>query len=93
MAFIARTDRSVLGRWWWTVDRWTLVCLIVLAIFGLLLSLAASPPVAVRIELEPLHFVRRHAIFLPAALSLMIIVSLLVIGITGNLILRQENVY
>ena len=26
MAF-ARTDHSVLGRWWWTVDRWTLVAL------------------------------------------------------------------
>ena len=77
MAFIARTDRSVLGRWWWTVDRWTLASLILLATFGLLLSLAASPPVAERIGLDPLYFVRRHAIFLPAALAIMVVVSLL----------------
>jgi cell division protein FtsW len=76
MAFIARTDRSVLGRWWWTVDRWTLVCLILLTTFGLLLSLTASPPVAKHIGFEPLHFVRRHAAYLPAALAIMIIVSL-----------------
>ncbi len=76
MAFIARTDRSVLGRWWWTVDRWTLACLILLATFGLLLSLAASPPVAERIGLEPLYFVRRHASYVPVALVIMIVVSL-----------------
>lgn len=77
MAFIARTDRSVLGRWWWTVDRWTLVCLVLLATFGLLLSLTASPPVAERIGLEPLYFVRRHATYLPAAMAIMIVMSLL----------------
>ena len=28
---IARTDNSTLGRWWWTIDRWTLLALIVLS--------------------------------------------------------------
>ena len=27
MTSFARTDRSVLGRWWWTIDRWTLAAL------------------------------------------------------------------
>ena len=30
MAF-SRADTSVLGRWWWTVDRWTLAALLALA--------------------------------------------------------------
>ena len=74
---IARTDNSTLGRWWWTVDRWTLLALIVLAAIGVILVLAASPPVAERIGLEPLHFVRKHVSYLPIALILMVAVSLL----------------
>ena len=27
---ISRSDNSTLGRWWWTVDRWTLAALLVL---------------------------------------------------------------
>ena len=30
MITFARTDTSLLGRWWWTVDRWTLAALICL---------------------------------------------------------------
>lgn len=74
---IARTDNSILGRWWWTVDRWTLLALIALAAIGVVLAMAASPPVAERIGLDPLHFVRRQAAYLPMALLIMIAVSLL----------------
>ena len=24
MSGLSRTDNSMLGRWWWSVDRWTL---------------------------------------------------------------------
>ena len=27
MSAIARTDTSLVGRWWWTIDRWTLAAL------------------------------------------------------------------
>ena len=74
---IARTDNSTLGRWWWTVDRWTLLALMVLAIIGVVLAMAASPPVAQRIGLDSLHFVRRQAAYLPVALFVMVGVSLL----------------
>jgi cell division protein FtsW len=74
---IARTDNSTLGRWWWTVDRWTLLALVVLATIGVVLAMAASPPVAERIGLDPLHFVRRQATYLPVALLVMVGVSLL----------------
>ena len=49
MSSFARTDTSVLGRWWWTVDRWTLVALVVLMALGGVLILAASPAAADRI--------------------------------------------
>ena len=41
-----RVDQSPVARWWWTVDRWSLVALCVLIGFGVLMSLAASPAVA-----------------------------------------------
>ncbi|HLB79954.1 MAG TPA: cell division protein FtsW, partial [Dongiaceae bacterium] len=39
MTSFARTDTSVLGRWWWTVDRWTLAALAVLLSVGAVLTL------------------------------------------------------
>ncbi|MBM3598901.1 MAG: cell division protein FtsW [Alphaproteobacteria bacterium] len=76
MTAVARTDTSVLGRWWWTVDRWTLAALGMLIAFGAVMALAASPPVATRIGLDQFYFVRRHAMLLPVALGILIIVSL-----------------
>ena len=43
MTSFTRTDTSMLGRWWWTVDRWTLAAVAMLVGFGILLTLAASP--------------------------------------------------
>ncbi len=74
---IARNDTSVLGRWWWTVDRWTLAALLTLALLGLLMTLSASPSVAERIGADPMHFVRKQAILLIPAVLAMIAVSLM----------------
>ena len=52
MTSFTRTDISMLGRWWWTVDRWTLAAVAMLVGFGILLTLAASPSVAVRLDLD-----------------------------------------
>ena len=49
MSTLARTDNSILARWWWTVDRWNLAAVAVLATTGMVMALAASPPVAVRL--------------------------------------------
>jgi len=73
----ARTDHSLFGRWWWTVDRWTLVALSLLIGFGALLVTAASPSVAERIHLSTFYFVQHQAIMLVPTLVLMIGVSLL----------------
>jgi cell division protein FtsW len=72
----ARTDQSTVARWWWTVDRWTLLALAALIGFGALLSMAASPAVADRIGTDSLHFVKRHLAMLPVAIALMFVVSL-----------------
>jgi len=72
----ARIDQSPVARWWWTVDRWSLFALGTLIGVGILLSLAASPPVAERIGYDALHFVRRHLALLPFTIGLIFVVSL-----------------
>ena len=46
---LSRTDNSLLGRWWWTVDRWTLSAVGLLICLGFVMMQAASPAVAERI--------------------------------------------
>lgn len=71
-----RTDKSILGGWWWTVDRWTLAALSLLMIFGVVLVSAASPSVAERIGSNPFYFVNRHLVMLPVAALLMVGISM-----------------
>jgi cell division protein FtsW len=73
----ARADNSILSRWWWTVDRWSLAALILIAAFGALLTMAATPAVAERIGLDSFYFVKRQLGLMPAALALMLTVSVL----------------
>lgn len=67
-----RTRKNILTEWWWTIDRPMLLVLVLILFSGLILSMAASPPVAERLGLDSFHFVKRHAFFLPIALMLMI---------------------
>jgi len=73
----SRTDNSIVGRWWWTVDRWTLTALLTIIGIGTMLMLAASPAVATRIGLDGLHFVKRHLVLLPPALLILFGVSMM----------------
>ena len=73
----SRTDTSLLSRWWWTVDRWTVVAVLLIAGLGIVLIMAASPPVAQRIGLEPFYFARRQMAYVPVAIVVMLITSLL----------------
>ena len=61
---LSREERNPLSQWWWTVDRPLLGAIIALMLSGVILSLAASPSVAVRIGLDPFHFFDRHVFFL-----------------------------
>ena len=42
-----RTDRSLVGVWWWTVDKWLLASAVMLMVIGTLLVMAAGPAVAI----------------------------------------------
>ncbi|HUD51932.1 putative lipid II flippase FtsW [Parvibaculum sp.] len=77
MIRLARTNRSQIAEWWWTVDKWTLFALFCLMLIGGVLALAASPAVAMRIHLPPFHFVYRQLFFFMPTIAAMIGVSLL----------------
>lgn len=72
---ISREQRTPLSEWWWTVDRLLLAAILTLMLAGVILSLAASPPVAARIGLDPFHFFNRHVIFLIPSFIVLIAVS------------------
>ena len=74
---ISREQRTPLSEWWWTVDRLLVAAFITLMLGGVILSLAASPPVAARIGLDPFHFFNRHVLFLVPSLIVMLGVSFL----------------
>ena len=76
---ISRADNSTLGRWWWTIDRWTLAALLALIGFGYVMMLAASPAVAERVigTASRSLLLAKQVVFLGLAASLMVIVSLL----------------
>lgn len=77
MISFTRADTSVMARWWWTIDRWTVAAIGLLIVFGVMLTMAASPPVADRLGYESFHFVRRQLFFLPLAIAVLIGASLL----------------
>jgi cell division protein FtsW len=74
---ISREQRTPLSEWWWTVDRLQLAAIVTLMLAGIILSLAASPPGATRIGLDPFHFFNRHVLFLLPSFIVLIAVSFL----------------
>ena len=73
----SRSNYSSLASWWRTVDRLMLAALFAVMLAGIVLSLAASPPVAARIGLDPFYFVNRHVMYLIPAIAVMLGTSLL----------------
>ncbi len=53
----------ILPRWWRTIDKWTVSSILLLFAIGLLLGLAASPPLAERNGLAPFYYVERQVLF------------------------------
>ena len=74
---LSREERTPFTEWWWTVDKPLLGAILVLMLTGVILSLAASPPVATRIGLDPFHFFNRHVMFLVPSFLVLIGVSFL----------------
>src|SRR5262252_8788825 len=74
---ISRAQRTPFADWWWTVDKPMLAALIALMLAGIILSLAASPPVAARLGVDPFYFVHRHMMYLVPATAVLLGTSFL----------------
>src|SRR5258708_8600825 len=73
----ARSDRSPIGVWWWTIDRWMLGLVALLIGIGVAMSFAASPAAAARMNVgDPFHFAVRQCVFAAGALMILIVVSM-----------------
>jgi len=73
----ARERKTPIAEWWWTIDKGLLAALILLLMAGVILSFAASPPVAERIGLSPWYFIIRQAMFAALAVPVMLAASML----------------
>lgn len=73
---VASTD-PILPRWWRTLDKWSMAFVFALFGIGILLGLAASPPLAAKNGFSAFHYVERQAVFGSLALVTMIITSMM----------------
>jgi cell division protein FtsW len=76
-AYPAAAGEPILPRWWRTIDRWSLGSVLLLFGIGMLLGLAASPPLAERNGLDPFHYVERQAAFGMLALVVLVVTSMM----------------
>ncbi|AUH34039.1 peptidoglycan glycosyltransferase FtsW [Paracoccus tegillarcae] len=72
-----RAGDPILPRWWRTVDKWSLACVLGLFAMGLLLGLAASVPLAEKNGLPRFYYVQRQAIMGGFAIVVMLVISML----------------
>ena len=77
LRFFARTDKSPIAQWWWTVDRWLVAAVVVLIGLGYLMAFAASPAVAQHIGKPIYYFANKQLVFLTLALGVFLAVSML----------------
>jgi cell division protein FtsW len=74
---LSRAERSVLTDWWFTVDRLLLAAILAIAGAGVVLSMAASPAIAIKRGLPTYYFVERQLRFIAVGVVLMLGLSLL----------------
>lgn len=72
-----REGEPVLPKWWRTLDKLTVSCILILFGIGLLLGFAASPPLAEKNGFQPFHYVERQAFFGGLALLVMFVTSMM----------------
>ncbi|MEM7423716.1 MAG: putative peptidoglycan glycosyltransferase FtsW [Pseudomonadota bacterium] len=71
-----RPAGSVIGNWWHALDKWALGAVLALFTVGMVLGLAASPPLAEKNGLWTWHYVVRHLVFALMAISLILMFSI-----------------
>jgi len=72
-----RNGEPILPKWWRTIDKWSLSCVLILFAVGLLLGLAASVPLAEKNGFPPFYYVTKQAIFGSVALVAMFLTSMM----------------
>jgi cell division protein FtsW len=77
MIDISRGSNSVVGQWWWTVDKVILFTFFILMAFGILLAMAATPMVASRMGIEKFYFLKRHLLYIVPSLFIVFSISIL----------------
>lgn len=82
MTALGRSDRTLVGRWFWTIDRVLLMMVLLLMGIGLIAVAAASPAAAHRISGGNLHvgdlfFFKRQLFWVAAGVPVMLGVSML----------------
>jgi len=78
MQIFKRSDTSPFAEWWRTVDKGLIAAALILLGAGIVLSLAAGPAAAAKLDIsDPFHFVYRQAGFVLAAIGLLLSSSLL----------------
>jgi cell division protein FtsW len=77
MPALSRADTSVLGRWWWSVDRVTLLALAVLVGIGYVLALAATPGISTHLTDPHTMAMIKQILFLAAGGVIMLGMSML----------------
>jgi cell division protein FtsW len=73
----AGRGEAILPHWWRTIDRWSLAAVVGLFLAGILLGLAASPPLAVKNGLPHFHYVWRQVFFGIVAIGVLLVVSVM----------------
>ena len=76
-ALPSQAREPVLPKWWQTLDKWTMASIVMLFLIGLMLGMAASPPLAAKNGFAPFHYVQKQVIFGGAALVAMVLTSMM----------------
>ncbi len=91
MAFgrvVQQPSDPILPKWWRTIDRLSLSCILGLFLIGILLGLAASVPLAERNGLPQFYYVYKQLFFGSVALAVMMVISMM-----SPLMLRRLGIF
>lgn len=69
-----RNNLSLFKRWWIDIDKINFSIILILIIFGLMMTATSSPPIAKRIDVDKFFFLKKQLLF--AFIALIILVSI-----------------
>ena len=77
MILIARNDKNYVSRYWWSIDHWNLLQILILAFIGSIMILAAGSAVAEKHNFEELYFFKHHIYYLILSIFCMVFTTFL----------------